>query len=144
MYVASNSKLLLFLLLFLTGILIVEINHIITALVTIAVLGTTIATLVMKSICNYKELKSQVTTKRIVILFVSVFVGIGFINTQNDWAYISYIDRVIPFTLMTLFFIVILVNINVQKTKFFTFTNFLLTFGCAAIIRIHLFFDHRY
>jgi len=119
---------------FLSGVLVIEINQWLTAMVSIGIMCATILTLVTKSICNIGNIRSQVTLKRVVILVVSVLVGAAFINSQNNVAYITYIDKVIPFTLMTLFFIILLVNLNSQKAEFFNWPNCLMVLLCAFII----------
>ena len=68
-------------------------------------------------------------------------VGCGFVYSMNSKNYTQYVDKVIPFTQMTLFFIVVKANFNTQKVGFFRPLNILYVIGSCCIIRGHLYFD---
>ena len=81
LFVASNSKLTLFILLFLTGVLVVEINVWLTAMVVIGSMAATLLTLITKSLCNVRSFRSALNLKRFIIFFVAVLIGGAFINS---------------------------------------------------------------
>ena len=77
---ASNTKLLFFLLICISLLLVVEINIHLTALVAIGILGFTLVTMVLKSLFNLKEMRKQINTKRVIIFAVGSIVMIAYLN----------------------------------------------------------------
>jgi len=144
MYVASNTKLIFFLLVCLSLLLVVEIWSEMTAMVTIGVLGFFIIVMLKNSLFNLKAVRQQINTKRVIIFVSGFIVGFAYLYYQNNTNYVQFIDKIIPLTLMTLFFIVILININIHSTKFFSVTNLLWCLVGAGIIWGHFYFDESY
>ncbi len=88
MYVASNTKLIFFLLVCLSLLLVVEIWSEMTAMVTIGVLGFFIIVMLKKSLFSLKSVRSQINTKRVIIFVAGFIVGFAYLYYQNNTNYV--------------------------------------------------------
>lgn len=132
LYVASNLQLVIFALLSLCSFACVKMFPFVSCLAFSAIIFYMIFTAILKVFREGKQLSGSLNSKRVVISFVSIVVGIGYAlgYSKNQDA--------LCFGLITLLFIVILRGISEKKRDFFSIKNIICIALCGGIIRIHI------
>lgn len=124
--------------------MLIEISQVISAIVAVIALAGTLITLAMKGLCSLKEIRTSLTTKRIIIGGVSLIVGSGFLSAQNDIDAVRNLDSILPISIITLFAMIVWVNYSTKGKEFLSPWNVILLLGAGFIIWEGPYFNLRY